>query len=154
MQRRVREPAGAAERGRGEEGAPRMEPGCPQPLRPEVEKRVDPGRERGALDCDLSVALDERDDDVLSAQVAEQPIARGGAEAVATDLLGEDRAVPDAGAHGLYLVDGQAGGARRRDRHLGKEVRSERPTEPPDSGERGDGAEGPPAVTGLGPGPD
>ena len=61
LQGGVRQPAGAAERRRGEEGAPGGEAGGLQSLRPLVENSIDPWRERGVLDRDLSVALDERE---------------------------------------------------------------------------------------------
>ena len=52
-----------------------------------------PGETEEFLDGHSSVALDERDDDVLAAQPGQKLVARGGPELVATDLVGEDRAV-------------------------------------------------------------
>ena len=68
------------------------------------------------------------------------------------DLVGEDRAVLEAGLHRTYLVDGQAGGARGGDGRAGDELRAERPTEHPDDAERRDGPERPAAVAGRDPG--
>ena len=144
MQRGVRQPAGA-ERRRREEGASCLEAGGAQALRPSWRGRSDAGRDRGILDGHSSVALDERDDDVLAAQPGQKLVARGGPEPVATDLVGEDRGILDPGAHRAYLVDGQAGGARRGDRHLGDELRSERPAKNPGGAEGGDRVERPPA---------
>ncbi len=87
----VRQPADAAERRRGEEAAPRREAGGLQPPGSAGENGIDLGRERGALDRDLAVALDEREDDVLAAQAGQQLVAGSVAEAVVADLLGEDR---------------------------------------------------------------
>ena len=83
---------------------------------PAVEHGVDRGRERGALDRDLPVALDEHEQDVLAAQAGQQPVAGRVAEAVVADLVGEDALVVEVGLHRLHLVDGQAGGARGGDR--------------------------------------
>jgi hypothetical protein len=67
------------------------------------------------------------------------------------DLVGEDRAILDARAHRAYLVDGQAGGARRGDGRVGDELRAERPTQHPDDAERHNGPQRPPAVAGHDP---
>ena len=104
LQGRVRQPAEAAERRRGEEGAAGGEAGGLQSPGPLVESGVDPRRERGALDRDLAVALDEHEQDVLAAQAGQQPVARRAAEAVVADLVGEDRVVLDAGPHRAHLV--------------------------------------------------
>ena len=148
----VRQPAGAAERRRGEEGAPGGEAGGLQSPRPLVESSIDPWREGGALDRALSVALDEREDDVLAVQAGQQLAARGVAEAVVPDLGGEDLVVLEARLHRTYLVDRQAGGARGGDGRAGDELRTERPTEHPDDAERRDGLERPAPVAGRDPG--
>ncbi len=146
LQGRVRQPADAAERRRGEEGAPGAEAGGLQPLGPPVEHGVDLWRERGVLNRDLAVALDEHEEHVLAAQARQQPAAGRVAEAVVADLLAEDRVVLDAGLHRTDLVEDEAGGARGCDRS------AERPAERPHDAERRDGRERPPAVAGSDPG--
>ena len=89
----MRQPAGAAERGRGEECAPCVEAGGLQSLRPVGESRIDVRRDNGILEPDHSIALDERDDDVLAAQAGEQLVAGGGTESVTLELVREDRAI-------------------------------------------------------------
>ena len=69
------EPAQAAERRRGEEGAARVEAGGVQLLLALVEHAVDPRRERRALDRAPPVALDEHEQDVLAAQAGEELVA-------------------------------------------------------------------------------
>ena len=110
LQGGVRQPAEAAEGRRGEEGAARGEAGGRQLRGALVEHGVDPG---GVLDRDLPVALDEDEQDVLAAQAGQQPVAGGGAEAVAGDLAGEDLVILQAGPHRLHLV---ARRGRRRSR--------------------------------------
>ena len=103
------------------------------------------------LEPDHSIALDERDDDVPAAQAGEQLV--GGVSGMVTlELVREDRAILDAGAHRAHLVDGEGGGARRGKRHAGDELRPERPTKDPDGAERRDGTERPAAVAGCDPG--
>ena len=77
------------------------------------------GRDRRALDRDPPVALDEHEQDVLAAQVGQQPRAGSVAEAVLGDQAGERRAIREPGPHRLHLVDGQGGGARGGDRRAG-----------------------------------
>ncbi len=148
----MRQPAGAAERGRREECAPCVEAGGPQSLRPVGESRIDVRRDNGILEPDYSIAFDERDDDVLAAQAGEQLVARGVTESVTLELVREDRAISDAGAHRAYLVHREGGGARRGKRHAGDELRPERPAKDPDGAERRDGTERPAAVAGRDPG--
>ena len=93
-------------------------------LGPVVEQRVDGRREGGALDRNLAVGLDEHEQDVLAAQTGQQPVARGVAEAVVADLVGEDGLVVDVGLHRADLVDDEAGGARGGDGRVGEELRA------------------------------
>src|SRR6185503_633162 len=111
--------------------------------------RIDVRRDNGILEPDHTVALDERDDDVLAAQAGEQLVAWGVTESVTLELVREDRAISDAGAHRAHLVDGEGGGARRGKRHSGDELRPERPTKDPDGAERRDSTERPAAVAGC-----
>ena len=148
MQGGMRQPAGAAERRRGQEGAPRGEAGGLQSFRPLVENSVDPWRERGALDRAPSVALDERDDDVLAAQAGQQLVAGGVAEAVAPNLIGEDLVVVESRPDRTYLVDSEAGGARGGDWRVRDELGAEHPTDHPDDAKRRDGPKRPAAVDG------
>ena len=145
LQGGVRQPAEAAEGRRGEEGAARGEAGGPQLRGALVEHGVDPGREGRALDRDPPVALDEHEEDVLAAQAGQQPVAGGGAEAVAGDLAGEDLVILQAGLHRLHLVDGEGGGARGGDR------RAEDAQDHPDDAERRGRPERPAAVAGRDP---
>ncbi len=77
LHRGVRQPAEAAERRRGEERAARGEAGGLQLRVALLEHLVDLGRERGVLDRDPPVALDEHEQDVLAPQAGQQPVARG-----------------------------------------------------------------------------
>ncbi|HEY1479442.1 MAG TPA: hypothetical protein VGF46_05400, partial [Gaiellales bacterium] len=74
-------------------------------LGPLSEKRIDGWRERGALDRDAAVGLDEVEKDVLATQTGQQPAARDVAKRVMPDLFGEDAFVVDVGLHRTYLAD-------------------------------------------------
>ena len=128
--------------GEAEEGAARGEAGGPQLRGAPVEHGADAGRDGRALDRDPPVALDEHEQHVLAPQAGQQPVAGSGAEAVVGELVRELRAILQAGAHRLHLVDGQCGGARGGDRRAGDAEGH------PDDAEHGGGPEHPVAVAG------
>ena len=112
-----------------------------QLLGPGVDDRVDVRRERGALNRDLPVALDEDEQDVLAAEALEEP--SGGHVAIgilAAELGGELRLGAEIVPDGLHLVDGEARRARGRDAGA-RDLGGERPAERPGGGERGQHAE-------------
>ena len=107
-------------------------PAALQLLGPLVEQRIDGRGERGALDRNLAVGLDEHEQDVLAAQPRQQLVARSVAEGVVADLLCEDGGIVDVGLHRADLVDDEAGGARGGDGGVGEQLRARHRTQQPD----------------------
>ena len=116
------EPADSAETRRVDEGATSGEAGVPQLPGPLVEKSIDGWRERGPLDRNVAVGLNEYDEDVRATQAGQQLAARGGAEGVVFDLVGEDALVVDIRLHRSDLLDHVAGSARGGDGRVGENL--------------------------------
>ena len=74
-----------------------------------------PGEKEEPSTRDLPVALDEHEQDVLAAQVGQQPVARRVAVAVVADLGAKRARSRRPACTALHLVDGQVGGARGGD---------------------------------------
>ena len=124
LQRRVREPADAAERGGREERTARLRS---RPLRQRgraaAQHGVDGGRERGALHGDLAVALHERDDHVLAAQTGEQLRGRdAGVWVGRMDRVLELLLVTHARLGVVHLRGGEARRAGRGERLAGADL--------------------------------
>src|SRR5437764_4610490 len=106
-------------------------------MSPRIDEGVDVRRERGALNRDLSVVLDEDEQDVLAAETLEEP---GGGHVAIGILTAELRGELCLGAEilldGLHLVEGEARRRRRRDAGA-RDLGGKRPGEWPGEGQHG-----------------
>ena len=113
----MRQPADAAERGRGEERALRGVAVRGELGAALLQHPVDAGRERRVLHRDLAVALEERDHDVLALERGEQLVGRDAADGDPTQRALERRLLAEA-RRGLRRGRGERGGrVGRGERH-------------------------------------